>query len=233
MILFILLLVLVLFFPYGFRYLDQHLIRLKCEKNGYVVLTYDDGPSSDMTQMLLDALECSQTKATFFLLGKKVERNVFIAKRIASLGHEIGCHGYEHINAWKTTPWRAIRDIDKGVAALSRIGLDCKLFRPPYGKINIFTWGDVALNKMRFAWWTAVSDDTAKELPCPYEFTEKLIARGGGVVLMHDFHQSAPRIEFVLKVTSLLIEKAKTHGLQITTLGNVLPSEFRKSTRKH
>lgn len=63
---------------------------------GRVCLTFDDGPSSDITPKILDVLKENEIKATFFVLGytKNMEE---IVRRIYEEGHTIGLHGYSHV----------------------------------------------------------------------------------------------------------------------------------------
>ena len=197
-------------------------MRKKCQMEGCIVLTYDDGPSMEMTPELLDLLEQTQTKATFFILGNKVAGNMPIVQRMVALGHEIGCHGYGHLNAWKVLPWTEMRDVTKGIETLSSNQIDCKIFRPPYGKITIFTLAVNFFNNIKSVWWTIVSGDTFDLLPDPIVFSEKVISAGGGVVLMHDMHKNIARKEYVLKVTSQIIKEANRRRLSIKTLGEIL-----------
>lgn len=62
-----------------------------------VYLTFDDGPSRDVTPLVLDVLKKENVYATFFVLGNKVEQNPDILKRIYEEGHYIGNHGYGHV----------------------------------------------------------------------------------------------------------------------------------------
>ena len=62
-----------------------------------VYLTFDDGPSRDVTPLVLDILKEENVYATFFVLGSKVEQNPDILKRIYDEGHYIGNHGYSHV----------------------------------------------------------------------------------------------------------------------------------------
>ena len=62
-----------------------------------VYLTFDDGPSRDVTPLILDVLKEENIYATFFVLGSKVEQNPEILKRIYDEGHYIGNHGYSHV----------------------------------------------------------------------------------------------------------------------------------------
>src|SRR2546430_10969667 len=58
-----------------------------------VALTFDDGPSED-TEELLDMLEQSQVKATFFMVGKNVKKCPRVPQSVVASGHEVGNHSY-------------------------------------------------------------------------------------------------------------------------------------------
>lgn len=62
-----------------------------------VFLTFDDGPSSNITPLILDVLKANNIKATFFTLGMRVEQNPHIVKRAYEEGHYVANHGYSHI----------------------------------------------------------------------------------------------------------------------------------------
>lgn len=65
------------------------------EKKAY--LTFDDGPSGNVTPQILDILNREGIKATFFLLGSRVELYPEIVKREYEEGHYIANHGYSHV----------------------------------------------------------------------------------------------------------------------------------------
>ncbi len=64
-------------------------------KKGVIYLTFDDGPSSDITPKILDVLKRENVKATFFTINFS-EENEAIVKREVNEGHTIGIHGYSH-----------------------------------------------------------------------------------------------------------------------------------------
>lgn len=68
----------------------------KHQDNKRVFLTFDDGPSTSVTPYILDLLKQENIKATFFVLGTKVEANPSIVKREFEEGHYIANHGYSH-----------------------------------------------------------------------------------------------------------------------------------------
>lgn len=66
------------------------------EKIAY--LTFDDGPTISVTPKILDILKSENIKATFFVIGKYVEKYPDIVKRAYNEGHYIANHGYSHNN---------------------------------------------------------------------------------------------------------------------------------------
>ena len=67
-----------------------------------ICLTFDDGPTEE-TEAILSILAEHNAKATFFLLGERIELHPEIMRQIQSEGHGIGNHGYAHLDGWKTT----------------------------------------------------------------------------------------------------------------------------------
>ena len=64
------------------------------EKIAY--LTFDDGPSKEITPKILDVLKAEDVTATFFVLGSRVELNPSLVQREFNEGHFIANHGYSH-----------------------------------------------------------------------------------------------------------------------------------------
>ena len=96
-----------------------------------VFLTFDDGPTPLITHHTLDILKKHQIKATFFCLGKQVEKHPEIFKKIIDEGHAVGNHSYSHLKGWTTKNEQYLEDVRKGEAIIKS-----NLFRPPYGKIK-------------------------------------------------------------------------------------------------
>ena len=66
-----------------------------------IYLTFDDGPTPEITDFVLECLAEFEAKATFFCIGKNVVENPSIIQRIQAAGHSIGNHTMNHSNAWK------------------------------------------------------------------------------------------------------------------------------------
>jgi peptidoglycan/xylan/chitin deacetylase (PgdA/CDA1 family) len=77
-----------------------------------VYFTFDDGPTPEITRFVLDQLDKYDAKATFFCLGRNVERNPEIYTEIVSRGHKTGNHTYSHLNGWKTELKTYLADVE-------------------------------------------------------------------------------------------------------------------------
>ena len=203
--------------PYAFRLFSEFGLRRLCRTQHVLVLTYDDGPGEKTTPKLLDLLDHHQAKATFYLVGSNVEGKGSILPRMQHAGHDLASHSQNHLNGWKVTPWRSLRDVVQGFSTLKRTNIDFKLFRPPYGKINLLTWLAAARHQIQLGWWTIVSGDTRADLPNVASIVAIAERDGGGVVLMHDFDRSEERFSYVLDLTSQLLDLAKSRGWKVMT----------------
>lgn len=155
------------------------------------MLTFDDGPGEKLTPAVLDILRNADVKATFFLSGFRIRGNEDIVRRIAREGHQICSHGMEHLNHWKVSPLKAVKDIKNGWTAINNaLGKNGSVypFRPPYGKLNLATLIYLLARKVPICFWTVVSGDTWPEQKRSSDRASRLVKQAsGGVVLMHDF----------------------------------------------
>lgn len=161
-------------------------------------LTFDDGPSAENTERVLDILKERGIKATFFLVGKNVEKHPEIARRIVEEGHTVGIHGNSHDY---TEIYADVDSFVKDFETARRIiyevtGVDAKLFRFPGGSINDYnekTSGAIIerMTEMGYIYydWNASLED-AVESAAPEELAANGVATTLGrqkvVMLAHD-----------------------------------------------
>jgi peptidoglycan-N-acetylglucosamine deacetylase len=207
------------------RRLTQRKIKQHCHTANMLCLTYDDGPGSALTPQLLETLARHDAHATFFLLGRRAQANPETADGVVAAGHEIGCHSHDHLNAWKTLPWQSKADVERGYETLDRWLPDGCIFRPPYGKITVWTKRIARRHNSRLGWWTIDSGDTWRALPSVQSVVDRVRQAGGGVVLMHDFDRETAdaqeRADFVLGVTDALLGLASETGLRTLPFGQL------------
>ncbi|MGQ9847471.1 MAG: polysaccharide deacetylase family protein, partial [Bacteroidales bacterium] len=122
-------------------------------KEKYIYLTFDDGPTPKATPWVLTLLDKYQFKATFFCLGKNAKQYPKLIEEIFKHGHTIGNHGYEHLNGWKTKNKIYIENVEKGAYILKS-----KIYRPPFGKISPLQWL-ILKKKHKIIFWHYLSKD--------------------------------------------------------------------------
>lgn len=101
---------------------------------GEVVLTFDDGPHKQLTQVILNTLAQHCTKATFFMLGQRAMMYSDLAKEVAARGHTVGTHTWSHANLRQKSADGAIAEIELGISGVQK-GLGspaAPFFRFPY-----------------------------------------------------------------------------------------------------
>ncbi len=96
-----------------------------------LAFTFDDGPNPKYTPQLLDLLKKYKIKATFFVLGSKVEQYPHLIHRIHQEGHLLGVHNYVHRSNWFRLPWIIRREIEQSATLIEHItGVRPIYYRP-------------------------------------------------------------------------------------------------------
>jgi peptidoglycan-N-acetylglucosamine deacetylase len=123
------------FFIRSGYYMDA-VCRVRTDKK-VICLTFDDGPHSELTPLILDILK-NKAKATFFCTGKKIGPNENIIRRMDAEGHLIGTHSYSHSFWFDFFPaGRMKKEFAESEEVVAKILNKRPLFfRPPYGVIN-------------------------------------------------------------------------------------------------
>ena len=88
--------------PFWLQLLYPGLTWHKERSKKIIYLTFDDGPIPVVTPFVLDTLKKFEAKATFFCIGDNIEKHSDIFKRLATEGHRIGNHTYNHLNGRNT-----------------------------------------------------------------------------------------------------------------------------------
>ncbi len=102
-----------------------------------VALTFDDGPNEPYTSQIVDFLDEQHIHATFFQVGRAVERHPEISKRLHQSGHVIGNHSLSHNFSAYFWPPKFLRGVEQTQRIIHQaIGQQPALFRPPW----LFRW---------------------------------------------------------------------------------------------
>lgn len=192
-----------------------------------IALTFDDGPDPVYTPQILDVLKEHNAKATFFLVGKHVEKYPDIAKRIANEGHDIGNHSYSHPNMVLLTRDRLIREVEMAEKAITQAaGVRPYLFRPPRGLHNKALMEIIIQRKYTMVLWSLSSRDWQE--PSHKEIVWRVLrgARNGDIVLFHDSGsiispEGGCRQSTVLALPEI-IKGLRAQGFKIVTIRDMI-----------
>jgi peptidoglycan/xylan/chitin deacetylase (PgdA/CDA1 family) len=126
-----------------------------------VALTFDDGPSPIYTHQILALLKQYQAKATFFVLGKKVEEYPQIIKAMVREGHEIGNHTFDHPRLTQTAKAVYERELERTRLDLDMLGCpnQPQLMRPPYSAYDKKLTSYLTNTKRDLVLWSLDSGD--------------------------------------------------------------------------
>ena len=179
-----------------------------------VYLTFDDGPTPVVTPWVLEQLDKAGAKATFFCLGRNVDKHPDIYKQILSGGHSVGNHSYSHLKGFRSSISRYMDDIH-----LASGMIDSKLFRPPYGRIFP---GQVkaVLEQYDIIMWDVLSIDYNSGLGG--ERVLRNVTRNvkpGSIIVFHDSDKAADNLYYALPRTLEFLKEEGYSMKQIPSSG--------------
>lgn len=157
-------------------------------------LTFDDGPHPESTPKILALLDRLNLSATFFCLGKNVEKYPQLFDNIIKSGHQIGNHGYKHLSGWKTSFADYVENVNlsKGIT-----GSD--LYRPPYGRMTYRQYKRVSQDNTIIGWSLMPGDFDSKvsESQLQTRFNKKT---NNSIIVLHDTPSSFNRINRLIEL---------------------------------
>ena len=174
------------------------------EQKNRVYLTFDDGPTPEITLKILDILDSYNARATFFCLGRNAERYHDIFQEILNRNHAVGNHTYSHLKGWKTKNKEYYSDIE-----LAGNFIKSTLFRPPYGKIKRAQLKYLR-HSYRIIMWDVMSYDfktTIGKEKCLSIVLKNV--RPGSIIVFHDSPKASDNMLYALP---RLIENFSAQG---------------------
>jgi peptidoglycan-N-acetylglucosamine deacetylase len=183
-----------------------------------VALTYDDGPGQS-TRAIMELLAQHEARATFFMVGKEVERDPVLAREVVEAGHEVGSHSMQHL------AHDQLDDMVQGAAAIERaLDFEPVLYRAPYGGFVPLAIAEAARRGWRCVHWSIDGQDWE-----PDATADSVAARiqpgllPGAIVLLHDSRrEKTMNPEPVIGATAILLDELARRGLRARTVSDIL-----------
>jgi peptidoglycan/xylan/chitin deacetylase (PgdA/CDA1 family) len=191
-------------------------------------LTFDDGPSED-TVRVLDRLDSLNVRATFFMIGRHVERLPRVARSVVERGHEIGNHSYSHPIYLYRSERETRRQLNRAQAVIEdATGVRPRLARPPCGvRTPAYFAAARELSLRTVQWDVAGFDWTRRRAP---EITREVLrgARAGSIILLHDGDSDGQRDRReTVAALPLIVGGLRERGLCVASLSDLLADESR------
>ena len=178
-----------------------------------VAITFDDGPSTVYTEILLDGLKERGVKATFFLTGREIQYSEDVVKRMSEEGHIVGNHTYSHIDLKRTNFETAKEEIEKTNQCIQRItGKKPRYIRPPYGD-----WDERLLEEtdMSIVLWTVDPEDWKDQNASIVANRVIKNTDPGDIILLHDIFKTSVDAAFII------IDELKSKGYEFVTIDQI------------
>ena len=181
-----------------------------------VAITFDDGPNAASTPALLDGLKERGVKATFFVIGKNIEKegNREIIERMYKEGHQVGNHTYSHANLSQMSREEAHEELNRTDALVREItGAETEFVRPPFGAFPEDM--EEELDKLYVKWTVDPLDWTTENAD---EIVQRVVTetKENDIILLHDCYESS--VEAALRIIDILQEE----GYEFVTVDRLL-----------
>lgn len=177
-------------------------------------LTFDDGPTSDLTPWILEQLEAYNAKATFFCVGEQIEQHPDNFKLITEAGHSIGNHTYSHPNGWGAENIGYFHNVRRCAELVKS-----DLFRPPYGRLMPKQVQFLERHYQIIMWDVMAGDfdDKLSKEDCLKNVLKN--AKKGSIVVLHDNEKSKEQIQYVLP---RILEHYANKGFEFCDIASAL-----------
>jgi peptidoglycan/xylan/chitin deacetylase (PgdA/CDA1 family) len=192
-----------------------------------IALTFDDGPHPGKVQELLNVLDQLDVRATFFVVGKMVEKHPELIKMEEEHGDEIADHSFSHVDLAKIPEdeveieYAACKDLIKKVT-----GKDPLFCRPPGGQATPEVMRGAAKCDLTTAMWSDDPKDYAN--PGPDVILQRTLehANPGGIILLHE------GVDETMQVLPQIVNTLRSEGYRFVTMSELAEDAHRHTSEE-
>ena len=198
-----------------------------------VALTFDDGPSPD-TEDILDVLAEHRVRATFFMVGREVERFPVIAQRVLAEGHEVGNHSYSHPVYLLQRSGGTLDQLKRAQDVITETtGVKPTLARPPYGVRTPAYFEAARVLGLHTVQWDVAGFDWRQRSPARIADNVLRQVRAGSIILLHDGDSAGKQDrQNTVRALPLIIEGLHRRNLQVVPLSQLLRERISPTSRE-
>lgn len=188
-----------------------------------VALTFDDAPDPIYTPKILDILKNKGVKATFFLVGKRVQAHPEIVKRMVQEGHIIGNHSYSHAKLTNLNNGAFHKQIMKTDQLIKKItGYSPAIVRPPYGAVTLPQIKWLVSQHKKIVNWNVDSLDWKGLKADQVETNVITHVHPGSIILQHSGTGNGGDLSGTVNALPKIIDELRNEGYKIVTVPQLL-----------
>ncbi|WP_444946333.1 polysaccharide deacetylase family protein [Microbulbifer sp. VTAC004] len=193
-------------------------------KEKQIALAFGEGPVPGVTESLLQQLDALQIKATFFPVGMQMEQFPEQTRAIINAGHQLGNHGYSHINLAELPLSSAKEEIKKTCKLLQSHGYQERpMIMPPFGNISVELSDLLEEQEFQLAEWD-LEPRLHVDMSEPESIADYVAenATDGSVVMFHPMYEHS---EQIIEALPLISTQLHQQGFRFVTLAQIAESE--------
>lgn len=173
-------------------------------------LTFDDGPTPEITEWVIEQLAEYDQEGTFFCIGANVVKHPAIFDAIQKNGHRVGNHTFNHVNGFRTGLDDYLENIEKAAEII-----ESDLFRAPYGRISRNQARRVSKN-YEIVQWSIISRDYYNGLNQKKALKAlKRHTKPGSIVVFHDSEKAWENLKFLLPEYLEFLKESKLKSVAL------------------
>ncbi|MBA2175124.1 polysaccharide deacetylase family protein [Halobacillus locisalis] len=183
---------------------------LKKDSGKRVALTFDDGPHPKVTKNILNILDEHEVQASFFMIGKRVSYYPDVAQDVATAGHEIGNHTWNHPRLTRLTSEQIDEQIEMTQSEIQQaVGFTPSLIRLPFGERTTHGY------RLQPVGWNVTFEHGRSKSAA--EIAAEIVAKveDESVILLNDIHPS------MVEVVDLVVKELSDQGYEFVPVSHI------------
>lgn len=155
-----------------------------------IAITFDDGPTPGVTDIVLDELKKRNIRSTFFMIGKRIVAAPELARRVLAEGHEVCNHTFNHLKLNTLPDQQVDWEIQKTQDTIGEVlNQHPTWLRPPYGAFRKNQIGIPQSKDLGVVFWNVDPRDWSQ--PGEATIVERILTqtKPGSIILCHDLHK--------------------------------------------
>ncbi len=177
--------------------------------NSKILLTFDDGPTEEVTEKILSVLRSNQLKTIFFCVGNNIRKHLELTEKILGDGHTIANHTMNHKMLTRMNKHESTEEINSFNNMMKeKFNYEVKYFRPPHGRFNLKTNDILNALYLKCVMWNLLTYDFENNFQKVKYSIDNYLNKNSIIV----FHDSIKCVDIIEESLNYTIEQVSKKG---------------------